>query len=754
MKKKSFLCSLFFLFLLLNYCKADNTFPYSIEFSDYNEGGKLYVADSNFDDALFYFVKTNWVDANETVYFWTGLKRKNAKGVSVNNSFILDAIAYKKSLLLLLKENEQILISCFDTANTTPMPQLIDTASYDITPHNTHWIGKFSDSIYFVLISNKLYKLSINSKSDFRIKKLSDNIICALPIELYGEKFLAYVEDRKTIAMVNFLDENGQKNFVSRIYSTDSISLKQVNNYLLIINSSANQTASLLQFVDIKSKNIALSSWIKSKAKHIDFSQNDSNIYALIDSGGNYKLAQINIGDINKQEKWRLTNISENIFLPQRLIVDNEKIYIICKNALLIFNKNMKLILFDYFNFNKYINDDFDFTAYSDYLILSARTGSIVLKMNKNSFWFVYRQIDNTGSYILYIILSILLLLTYRIYRNQKRLLDAILDLPTSGFVFLVNQVGKLERVNEGGKAMLGITIKIPLRKQFLYYCKTEDTKKIAELIENGLITRLPFQRKINIIQNNNLQEWFCSLIPLTNIAGRFRGVVLSGIDITEELERKTITSWAQLAHDMQTNLSTIRLNAEQIETDSENNEQRKNKIIYQVTILMQRVRDIVTVGRDDRLDRTNVNSIEFCNEIRAEFDDDLFSNVVFDMNLSDFNFICDKPKMIRAVRNAVENGIKSMKGKAGIIRISCHKDIHNIYLSVKDSGEGMDDVTKQLILTPFYSTARKEGGQGIGTMIMQRVAELHGGKLIIESKKGEGTEITIQFPDFSRNIK
>ncbi|MPM69183.1 Alginate biosynthesis sensor protein KinB [bioreactor metagenome] len=91
------------------------------------------------------------------------------------------------------------------------------------------------------------------------------------------------------------------------------------------------------------------------------------------------------------------------------------------------------------------------------------------------------------------------------------------------------------------------------------------------------------------------------------------------------------------------------------------------------------------------------------------------------------------------------------MKNKGGLVTISCNKDIHNIIISIKDTGIGMDEATKNKIFTPFFSTARKEGGSGIGTMIMQRVIDLHGGKLIIESKLGVGTEIIFQIPDMSR---
>jgi signal transduction histidine kinase len=69
------------------------------------------------------------------------------------------------------------------------------------------------------------------------------------------------------------------------------------------------------------------------------------------------------------------------------------------------------------------------------------------------------------------------------------------------------------------------------------------------------------------------------------------------------------------------------------------------------------------------------------------------------------------------------------------------------VYFSVKDTGAGMDDKTKAKMLTPYFTTSKKHGGAGIGTMIMQHVAELHGGRMIVNSEPGKGTEIVFVIP-------
>ena len=332
-------------------------------------------------------------------------------------------------------------------------------------------------------------------------------------------------------------------------------------------------------------------------------------------------------------------------------------------------------------------------------------------------------------------------------------MLEAVLNLPAAGAVFIIDKYGRLKRANSSGKKLLGITDSVPMRKIFRYYCELTHTKPIIELVEKALSTRDTFTQKVNVVRNNDMYDWFFSVIPLRNAAGIFKGFVITGIDITEQLERKRLSNWAQLAHDMQTNLSTIRLNAEQFEIDDNSvNSDRLKKILHQVNLLIQRVRDVVTVGRSDTVNKELVDAFEICNEVRNEFDSAVFPHVSFNLEIQHFNVFCDKPKMIRAVRNAVENGIKSMLGKAGSITIRNWNDARYVYIGIQDTGGGMDDVTKKKMLTPYFTTAKKTGGAGIGTMIMQHVAELHGGEIQVQSEKGKGTQIIFCIPNYAHN--
>jgi signal transduction histidine kinase len=197
----------------------------------------------------------------------------------------------------------------------------------------------------------------------------------------------------------------------------------------------------------------------------------------------------------------------------------------------------------------------------------------------------------------------------------------------------------------------------------------------------------------------------------------------------------------------MQTNLSTIRLNAEQRESYLGNDAERRRRILFQVGILIQRVRDLVSVGRSEELNRTLAHSAELCTDLRQEFDPAVFPHVTFSMKLRGTMMMVDRLKVSRAVRNAIENGIKALRGQPGTIEISTWFDRANVYIKVSDTGAGMDEDTLSNMMKPYFTTSSDGSGTGIGTMIMQHVVQQHQGSLRVTSQLGQGTQVVFRFP-------
>jgi CheY-like chemotaxis protein len=65
----------------------------------------------------------------------------------------------------------------------------------------------------------------------------------------------------------------------------------------------------------------------------------------------------------------------------------------------------------------------------------------------------------------------------------------------------------------------------------------------------------------------------------------------------------------------------------------------------------------------------------------------------------------------------------------------------------VADTGEGMDEATLARASEPFFTTNGVGKGTGLGLAMVHGVAEQSGGRLILKSRKGEGTTAELWLP-------
>lgn len=109
-----------------------------------------------------------------------------------------------------------------------------------------------------------------------------------------------------------------------------------------------------------------------------------------------------------------------------------------------------------------------------------------------------------------------------------------------------------------------------------------------------------------------------------------------------------------------------------------------------------------------------------------------------------------DKMKLRQMLGNLIDNAIKFTPA-GGFVTLTAELHDSAVVLSVRDSGIGMSQDQIPRALTPFGRIAtaltNTAAGAGLGLPICNRLAELHGAKLTIESGPGEGTICTITFP-------
>ena len=112
-----------------------------------------------------------------------------------------------------------------------------------------------------------------------------------------------------------------------------------------------------------------------------------------------------------------------------------------------------------------------------------------------------------------------------------------------------------------------------------------------------------------------------------------------------------------------------------------------------------------------------------------------------------------DSTRLRQILINLIGNAIKfTEKGKVTTtLKSELAGEKLNLHFTVSDTGIGIDESSIDKIFESFeqaYSdTTRRFGGTGLGLSISKRLVELHGGKIWVESEKGEGSHFHFTIP-------
>ena len=103
-------------------------------------------------------------------------------------------------------------------------------------------------------------------------------------------------------------------------------------------------------------------------------------------------------------------------------------------------------------------------------------------------------------------------------------------------------------------------------------------------------------------------------------------------------------------------------------------------------------------------------------------------------------------------VINLLSNAIKySPKGGEVVVRVEMDPNNGGLNIAVIDSGRGIAEADISYVMQPFgrLNSAKlaQAPGIGIGLPLTKSMIELQGGKLILKSKVGVGTEVCLWFP-------
>jgi signal transduction histidine kinase/FixJ family two-component response regulator len=103
-----------------------------------------------------------------------------------------------------------------------------------------------------------------------------------------------------------------------------------------------------------------------------------------------------------------------------------------------------------------------------------------------------------------------------------------------------------------------------------------------------------------------------------------------------------------------------------------------------------------------------------------------------------------DVEKLKQVALNLVVNSLDAMP-EGGALRASVGGDEAEVWLSVGDSGPGIDSSILAEIFDPFFTT--KAAGTGLGLAIVRKIVDQHQGRVLVDTRKDEGTTVRVVLP-------
>jgi signal transduction histidine kinase len=175
------------------------------------------------------------------------------------------------------------------------------------------------------------------------------------------------------------------------------------------------------------------------------------------------------------------------------------------------------------------------------------------------------------------------------------------------------------------------------------------------------------------------------------------------------------------------------------------------------VKLMVERIRklvlDILYYAKRRELQRESVDAHQFAREVAQAIEPKIKAQgIEFICRLNEAAGCCeiDTGYIHAALSNIFENAIDACNKRepptGARITFRLDADSRQTIFAVQDNGIGMDDDTKEMLFTCFFSS-KGRGGTGLGLFVAHRIVEQHGGAITVNSSPGKGSVFTVHIP-------
>lgn len=217
----------------------------------------------------------------------------------------------------------------------------------------------------------------------------------------------------------------------------------------------------------------------------------------------------------------------------------------------------------------------------------------------------------------------------------------------------------------------------------------------------------------------------------------------------------------ATVAHEIRNPLGGIRTAAFLLRRKLQAAKVDQDTILTRIESGVTRCDDIITQLLDfSRSSKPNVEVIVFDDWLEKMIGEEAASiptevTITCNLGLGSTSVEFDPHRLRRAIINLVSNAYEAMmdsnkslancQGGVPRIGITTRESSRGVELDIEDNGPGMSPDVLACIREPLFTT--KSFGTGLGVPAVEKIAQLHGGGLDVDTEVGRGTRFTLWLP-------
>ena len=201
------------------------------------------------------------------------------------------------------------------------------------------------------------------------------------------------------------------------------------------------------------------------------------------------------------------------------------------------------------------------------------------------------------------------------------------------------------------------------------------------------------------------------------------------------------------ISHELRTPITKAKLRMELMPDNEEKNQLKED--IDEIDLLISDLLEAERLNNEHAvLVSESVKFAEFIQGVTEQFSD-YEAGLTLEMPEEDQEFTIDKLRVRLLITNLLNNAMRH--GEENPISVKVSFEDGKGIVEVIDRGEGISEEHLSQISEPFYradsSRQRNTGGFGLGLYLCRLISQAHGGEMIISSKIGDGTHITVNLP-------